>query len=58
VSLKDIQENAFDLSINRYKEFEYDDKEYVPPQDLLTTVLEYEEKIIGELKELAALIKK
>ena len=58
VSLKDIQENAFDLSINRYKEFEYDDKEYVPPQDLLTTVLEYEEKIIGELKELADLIKK
>lgn len=41
VPVKEIQDNDYDLSINRYKEIEYEEIEYDPP-----------EKIIGELEEL------
>lgn len=57
VSADQIEENGFDLSLNRYREQVYEELNYEPPKELLSKLLEYEEKIKAGLEELNRLIK-
>lgn len=56
ISLDEIIENDFDLNYNRYKEFEYVEQTYDPPQEILKTLIELEDKITQELNDLKELI--
>lgn len=38
VPVADIQENDYDLSINRYKEIVYEEVEYAPPADIIADI--------------------
>lgn len=56
VSLDEIIDNNFDLSYNRYKEFEYFEQKYEPPQDILKALIELEKDILNEMNDLKDLI--
>lgn len=56
VPIATIKENDFDLSFNRYKEFEYSPQEYDPPKEILQTLLKLEDEIQQELNELNEMI--
>ncbi|WP_417237228.1 N-6 DNA methylase [Bizionia paragorgiae] len=57
VPVKEIVGNGYDLSINPYKEFEYIEKDYPPPKEILKTIKKMEEVILSELKELDKMLK-
>jgi type I restriction enzyme M protein len=52
VPLKEIKENDYSLSISNYKEIEYEEIEYEAPEVIKAKILELEEKIIQNLKDL------
>jgi len=52
VPIEEIKENDFDLSISKYKEIEYEEVEYEKPAVLKKKILEIEDKISKELKDL------
>lgn len=52
----EIRENKYDLSINRYKEIEYKEIEYDPPQVIIAQLEELEIEIKRELKELRGML--
>jgi type I restriction enzyme M protein len=52
VPLDEIKENDYSLSISNYKEIEYEEIEYEAPEVIKAKILELEEKIIENLKEL------
>lgn len=55
VSKNEIKENDYDLSINRYKEIEYDEVEYEEPKVILDKIKKLEvsiKKITTEIEEL------
>ena len=52
VPLEEIIENAYDLSINRYKEIEYEEVKYDPPEVIRGKILELERKIVKALEEM------
>jgi len=52
VSLQEIKENNYDLSINRYKEFEYIPPEYDKPEVILDRIEEMESDIVASVKML------
>ena len=56
VSLKEIVENKYDLSINRYKEVKSTLSTYERPEVILKTIRGYEQEIIAELKALEAML--
>jgi type I restriction enzyme M protein len=56
VDKDDIASNAYDLSINRYKEVEYEEVEYDPPTAILDQLEELEAEIQSELKELRRMV--
>ncbi|MGN7759639.1 N-6 DNA methylase [Chryseobacterium sp. 22532] len=56
VSLQEIQKNDFDLSFNRYKDFDYEEQYYDPPQEILNAILALEDEIKTDLEELKELI--
>lgn len=56
VSVEEIEANDFDLSYNRYREFEYTECLYDPPQEILRTLLSLEDEIRIEMNELKELI--
>ncbi len=56
VDLKEIQENNLDLSYNRYKEYEYVEQKYVPPKEILATLIDLEKEILKDMNELNGLI--
>lgn len=56
VPLEEIIQNDFDLSINKYKEIEYQKVDYKSPSDLMYEIKEIEEKIQTGLKELEDLL--
>ena len=58
VSKKEIVENGYDLSVNRYKETEHMPVEYPPTEEILTELKELQSKITGELLELENLLNK
>lgn len=56
VTKKEIVENDYDLSINKYKEIEYEKIEYLPTKDIMKEILEINNEIAKELKELSNLL--
>ncbi|MBP0000081.1 MAG: SAM-dependent DNA methyltransferase [Cyanobacteria bacterium SID2] len=53
----EIVENGYDLSINRYKEIEYEEVEYDPPLEILAKLRGLEAEIRADLDELEGLLK-
>lgn len=56
VPVAEIVENKYDLSINRYKEIEYEEVEYDPPAVILDELEALEKEIAKDLKELRGMI--
>ena len=56
VPVEEIRENKYDLSINRYKEIEYEEVEYDPPLVILDKLEALEAEIAGDLKELREMV--
>ncbi len=52
----EIKSNSYDLSINRYKEIEYEEVEYDPPSIILGNLRELETEINQDLQELEKLL--
>ncbi|HVN95451.1 MAG TPA: class I SAM-dependent DNA methyltransferase [Syntrophorhabdaceae bacterium] len=52
VEKKEIEKNGFDLSINRYKEAEYEEVEYEDPKVILAKIEAIEEEIMAGIKDL------
>ena len=57
VSKKEIEENDYDLSINKYKEVEYKAVEYPPTSEIMVNIREIEKQIAMEMDELEKLLK-
>ena len=53
---KDIVENDYDLSINKYKEIEYTPVEYPPTSEIMANIRELELEIGKEMDELERLL--
>lgn len=56
VEKKEIVENEYDLSINKYKEVEYVPVEYPPTGEIMDKILELDAQIAKELEELRAML--
>ncbi|GGK37898.1 MULTISPECIES: HsdM family class I SAM-dependent methyltransferase [Flavobacteriaceae] len=56
VSLDEIQKSDLDLSYDYYRDFEYVEKNYDPPKDILKALFLLEEEISVEMEELKNLI--
>ena len=52
----EIAENGYDLSINKYKKFEYKPVEYPSTQELMKTLRDIESEISAGLTELEAML--
>ncbi len=52
----DIVANAYDLSINRYKEIVHEEVEHVPPKQILKELADIEEEIRKGMKELEGMV--
>lgn len=57
VSKKEIADNNYDLSINKYKKFEYVPVEYPPTSEIMANIREIEKQINHEMDELEKLLK-
>lgn len=56
VPVDEIRSNAYDLSINRYKETEYEKVQYEDPKVILASIKQLEDEILEGLAELEALL--
>lgn len=56
VSAKEISDNKYDLSINRYKEVVYEEEKYDQPKDILKKLMILEKDIQKELEELEGML--
>ncbi len=56
VNKQDIADNKYDLSINRYKEIEYEEVVYEAPEVILDQLEALESEIQTDLKELRAML--
>ena len=56
VPVEEIIKEDYDLSINRYKEIEYEEVEYERPRVILKKILEAEDRIRGGIEELERMI--
>ncbi len=56
VDVEEIRENGYDLSINKYKEIEYEEVVYDEPKDILERVKKLEEEITQGISELERMI--
>lgn len=52
VPIKEIEDNNLDLSISKYREFEYKETIYEEPEIIKQKIIELENKIINTLKEI------
>ncbi|MBE2911289.1 type I restriction-modification system subunit M [Anoxybacillus flavithermus] len=57
VPVEEIRENDYDLSINKYKEIEYEEVEYEAPSVILERVEALEKEIMQGLRELKEMIR-
>jgi type I restriction enzyme M protein len=57
VSVGEIRENQYDLSINRYKELAYEHTSHEPPQLILERLRVLQEEISKDLQELGELLR-
>lgn len=56
VSKEEIVDNAYDLSINKYKEVEYTPVEYPPTSEIMANIRDLERQISQEMDELEKLL--
>lgn len=56
VPVDEIREQGYDLSINKYKEIEYEELEYSSPGEIIDYIQELEDEIVIGLNELKSLI--
>lgn len=56
VPVKEIRDNKYDLSINRYKEIVYEDEEYDPPKEILDRMVELEKEIMADMEALRGML--
>ena len=56
VNVNEIVDNGYDLSINKYKEIEYEEVEYAHPNDILLKIRELEMDITAGIEELAEML--
>ena len=56
VDLQEIVDNGYDLSINKYKEIEYEEVEYAHPSEILLKIRELEIDITAGIEELAEML--
>lgn len=56
VTVEEIRENGYDLSINKYKEIEYEEVKYDSPQEIMLRIRELEMDITAGIEELAEMI--
>ena len=56
VDVKDLRENGYDLSINKYKEIVYEEVVYDAPQVIMNRVKELEKEISVGLEELERIL--
>lgn len=56
VNVQEIIDNGYDLSINKYKEIEYEEVEYAHPQEIIMKIRELEMEISAGIEELAEMI--
>lgn len=56
VDVQEIKDNGYDLSINKYKEIEYEEVEYDHPQEILMKIRELEMEISAGIEDLAEMI--
>jgi type I restriction enzyme M protein len=52
----EIADNEYDLSINRYKEIEYEEVEYDPPQEILKNLRKLEDDITQGIQKLEEMV--
>ena len=52
VAIDEIEGNNFDLSISKYREFEYKEVTFEDPEVIKQKILELEKKIIETLQEI------
>jgi hypothetical protein len=57
VDRSEIEENDYDLSLNRYKEIVYEAIEYDPPLEIIAQLKEMETKIMSDLNDLEGMVK-
>ena len=56
VPVEEIRDNGYDLSINKYKEIEYEEVTYDSPQEIMLRIRELEMEITAGIEELAGMI--
>ena len=56
VPVEEIRENGYDLSINKYKEIEYEEVQYDSPSVILERIKTLEEEITKGLEELEGML--
>ena len=56
VPVEEIRENGYDLSINKYKEIEYEEVKYDSPQEIMLRIKELEMDITSLIEDLADMI--
>lgn len=56
VPIEEIRDNGYDLSINKYKEIEYEEVKYDSPQEIMLRIRELEMEITAGIEELAGMI--
>ncbi len=56
VEKKEIVENGYDLSINKYKEVEYIPVEYPPTEEIMDKIMELDAEIAREMQELKKML--
>ena len=56
VPVEEIRDNGYDLSINKYKEIEYEEVKYDSPQEIMLRIRELEMDITTGIEELAEMI--
>ncbi|MBK1829607.1 N-6 DNA methylase [Verrucomicrobiaceae bacterium R5-34] len=57
VPVDEIRKNKYDLSLNRYKEIEYEEVEYDKPQDIIQQMRDLEDDIIKDIEKLEGMLK-
>lgn len=56
VPVQEIKDNAYDLSINKYKEIEYIPVKYPPTSEIMANIKELEEEISKQMAELEKML--
>jgi type I restriction enzyme M protein len=56
VPISEIEQNELDLSYNRYKDYDFKEQKYKPPKEILEKLLEMEERIFNDIRELNSLL--